>query len=408
MSETSSSPVSKKPLDTPFRQQRLPAWQPILTPQMVVVLFLVMAIPFLVLGSVVLQESDGVVEYMKQYDGDGVSDALEACKYDKTTTASCNITFEVKEEMKAPVYLYYQLTNFYQNHRQYAKSYLSDQLTGTVFESDSVSLDLCAPLKSNGSLVLNPCGLIANTLFNDKITLATTSDTDGHPKLKTTGIAWPSDKKNKFGQPDSYCKKNQASSYSCSSAETGTEYEFAKTTATESEVSDCLGSECSSTVCETLGLPDGCKGYHCKEPDYYNCEAGYWAYYYPEDDSQQYLYETFPEVVSPLEGVENEHFIVWMRTAALPTFRKLYGVIDTDLPKGSTVTFQVDAYFSVSEFSGTKSLVLSTVTWFGGKNNFFGVAFLIVGSICLVVGISLEFNLIYNGPRKAGDKVYLD
>lgn len=30
----------------------------------------------------------------------------------------------------------------------------------------------------------------------------------------------------------------------------------------------------------------------------------------------------------------NEHFMVWMRTAALPTFRKLWGRIETDLPEG--------------------------------------------------------------------------
>ena len=29
-----------------------------------------------------------------------------------------------------------------------------------------------------------------------------------------------------------------------------------------------------------------------------------------------------------------EHFIVWMRIAALSQFKKLYGVIDVDLPAG--------------------------------------------------------------------------
>ena len=42
------------------------------------------------------------------------------------------------------------------------------------------------------------------------------------------------------------------------------------------------------------------------------------------------------------------------------------------------------------------------------RGGFSPVAFLVVGSICLVVGVALEFNLLYNGPRKAGDKVYLD
>ena len=73
------------------------------------------------------------------------------------------------------MYLYYQLTNFYQNHRRYAKSFLSDQNLGTVFEKGASALTQCQPPNANGSLVLNPCGLIANTLFNDKITLATTS-----------------------------------------------------------------------------------------------------------------------------------------------------------------------------------------------------------------------------------------
>ena len=32
---------------------------------------------------------------------------------------------------------------------------------------------------------------------------------------------------------------------------------------------------------------------------------------------------------------QNEHFIVWMRPAAQPTFRKLWAVIDTPLPAGA-------------------------------------------------------------------------
>jgi len=33
----------------------------------------------------------------------------------------------------------------------------------------------------------------------------------------------------------------------------------------------------------------------------------------------------------------NEHFMVWMRTAALPTFRKLWGRITTDLKAGTYI-----------------------------------------------------------------------
>ena len=33
-------------------------------------------------------------------------------------------------------------------------------------------------------------------------------------------------------------------------------------------------------------------------------------------------------------NVEDEHFMVWMRTAGLPNFRKLYGKIEKNLPAG--------------------------------------------------------------------------
>jgi LEM3 (ligand-effect modulator 3) family / CDC50 family len=33
----------------------------------------------------------------------------------------CNVTINVKKDMDGPVYLYYRLTNFYQNHRRYVK-----------------------------------------------------------------------------------------------------------------------------------------------------------------------------------------------------------------------------------------------------------------------------------------------
>ena len=50
--------------------------------------------------------------------------------------------------------------------------------------------------------------------------------------------------------------------------------------------------------------------------------------------------------------MSDEHFIVWMRTAALPTFRNLYGRIEHDLMAPATITFDVTASetFSIKEF----------------------------------------------------------
>ena len=40
----------------------------------------------------------------------------------------CNVTLTVTERMRAPVYMYYKLTNYYQNHRRYVKSRSDQQL----------------------------------------------------------------------------------------------------------------------------------------------------------------------------------------------------------------------------------------------------------------------------------------
>lgn len=42
--------------------------------------------------------------------------------------------------------------------------------------------------------------------------------------------------------------------------------------------------------------------------------------------------------------------------------------------------------FSVSEFHGTKSILISTRTVLGGKNPFMGIAYVVVGGVCVLLG----------------------
>ena len=105
--------------------------------------------------------------------------------------------------------------------------------------------------------------------------------------------------------------------------------------------------------------------------------------------------------------MNNEHFIVWMRPAALPNFRKLYGRINSRIPAGTTLTFSVQSSFPVTSFAGKKSLVVSTLSWMGGRNDFLGVAYLVVGFGCIAVALAFFVRQRCGAERKLGDASYL-
>eukprot|EP00479_Gromia_sphaerica_P008758 TRINITY_DN3472_c0_g1_i1.p1 TRINITY_DN3472_c0_g1~~TRINITY_DN3472_c0_g1_i1.p1 ORF type:complete len:132 (-),score=25.53 TRINITY_DN3472_c0_g1_i1:167-562(-) len=107
--------------------------------------------------------------------------------------------------------------------------------------------------------------------------------------------------------------------------------------------------------------------------------------------------------------------MVWMRTAGLPTFKKLYRIIDGPVEGGSTsvtqfedgdiIEFNIKNYFRVADFDGQKWIVASTTTWLGGKNSFLGYAYIIVGVLCMI--LALLFFLKHTiSPRKLGDMRY--
>ena len=84
----------------------------------------------------------------------------------------------------------------------------------------------------------------------------------------------------------------------------------------------------------------------------------------------------------------DEHFIVWMRPAGLPNFRKLWGrITDTDLKAGSQIEVTINNNFDVSSFNGKKYLILSTVNAFGGKNSFLGISYIVLGGISIILAV---------------------
>lgn len=277
-----------------LKQQILKAWQPVPTINSTIGIFFLLSVYFIALGIVLLIYTLDVVEVSIQYDN--------RCS---ALNAPCTITFSPSSLMSPPVFIYYELDNFYQNHRLYMKSKSDYQLEGTA-QSYSDAESSCTPITTVGELGINttldgtilsngavawPCGLIAKSLFND-----TFAFTDSGRSLSnlTTGIAWPDDIGTKYQRPSNY--------QSVEWTDTG-----------------------------------------------------------------------------------NEHFMVWMRTAALPHFRKLWGSIREPLYSNKTYTVVITNNFPVSNFSGTKTLVLSTTNAFGGKNLFLSVSYLVVGGVAFTI-----------------------
>lgn len=196
-------------------------------------------------------------------------------------TTQCTLNFSIPNDMKPPVLFYYRLTNFYQNHRRYAKSFNTDQLSGKAVSVSTIGGSDCTPLKTetvDGVVKpYYPCGLAANSLFNDtfynpvllNVPGGSSSDNRTYVMQNNSGISWSSDKE-LYGQ----------SKYNWS---------------------------------EVVVPPN-------------------WRERYPKGYSDDY----HPDLVN------DEAFQVWMRLAGLPTFSKLAQRNDHDIMVAGTYTVDIN------------------------------------------------------------------
>jgi hypothetical protein len=140
-----------------------------------------------------------------------IKDLLNITLFDKER--KCEIQFTLFETMSPPINVYYELDNFYQNHRRFIQSRNIAQLSGSIFNASDLKLE-CDPIitvkelginKTFGGYYLsddapaNPCGLYARAFFNDTYKLLNNTKNDVF--INETNIAWPSDRDNRFKLP---------------------------------------------------------------------------------------------------------------------------------------------------------------------------------------------------------------
>ena len=92
-----------------------------------------------------------------------------------------------------------------------------------------------------------------------------------------------------------------------------------------------------------------------------------------------------------------------MKVAPFSTFRKLWGVIETDVQKGEIIV-DIQNNYDVSRWDGTKSIVLSNASAFGGKNTFLGIVFIAAGSFCLFCALLFTLTgVVFKGNNDGED-----
>ncbi|CBZ30891.1 conserved hypothetical protein [Leishmania mexicana MHOM/GT/2001/U1103] len=398
MPATPAAVVQRPSIWTLFKQQRLPAWQPILTPQHSALCLIAVAVVCLPLSLSLFHANESAVDITVRYDHQQQCsfgyNSTGAFRYEASpgnvwqTGCVTDVPFRVDKHLRAPVYVYYGLDNFYQNHRRFSKSVSDAQLAGKRVSAEAIA-SATSPLTYPGELrhagdqginflgtflhysdfVYVPAGLIPWSMFNDTFTLYritqheaaavtapslrlicngsafsrfTNEPLDGAGRCHKKGIAWTSDVEFKYKKPYFPPPSSPRPVWS------------APKWAYEAADGDVNPNPPSNMPSDNTYFNEG----------WYADEPGH-----------------------RIPVTTDEDLMVWARVASLPKFRKLYRVIDEDLVPG-TYLMRIQEHFNAASYGGTKSFSIATLSWLGGRNTFMAWMYFTIGAVSAVSGAS--------------------
>jgi len=350
-----------------FKQQELKAWQPVLTPVAVIAMLLCVFVVFLPIGIVLEDCSNRVIEQSVRYD------TLAECN---DVTASLNYTQLPKEcqtgdiellyDFEPPIYVYYELRNFYQNHRRFSSSKSDAQLRG---EGNTEDTSQCDPIEKSDGDTIVPCGLFPGSFFEDRFTMEFTlpSETGAVPL--------------------------------CPYAQTSDPCHF-----WGADAADDWNAHWANWTVDGLWQKEGIA---------WDSDVDDKFKYEPLSGAQSNRGPRQIQSGLDLPRADDEDLIVWMRAAALPNFRKLHRIIEelpedsegerlSALPKGTMVNFLIASWFPTKDFEGEKWLTIAKTEWCGGANHALAWTYIVVASVAIGLTVTFAILLLF-GSRKMAD-----
>ncbi|KAH7640499.1 hypothetical protein HUG17_7966 [Dermatophagoides farinae] len=316
----------RRPRDSYFLQQTFRTHYPRMTVGSWIPIFKLLSIIYLLMEC--LREFD--INSSQQMDIVHCKDVI-----DKNPGSICRCQIPVyMEQIPKNVYIYYGMEFYYQNYLPYVSSIDSFQLSGQQLTSDD------CPIINNHTLPIVPCGMAANSMFNDTF------------ELKKRILA-----RDQYGITKRYL-------YPISIIRKNISWRFPE-----------RYQNPSVPLNETL-------------------EYAFRGTMKPKNWPLP-IYEL--DIGDPNNnGFENEAFINWMQISPFSSFRKAYGHIDHHRMNSSFISnglqagqyiLQINYSYPVHRFNGKKFIIISNTSPMGGKNYVLSYIFLITSLFTAIITI---------------------